>query len=199
LLDRVAAAHPDAQDSPAAGGMMMLCQPKGVRPVTEKIPHGKLQFARAVVGLMAAFVLGGILWYGMAPDQLARVWQNLVDRPGGPMVFRYFLQPTMASVAAILSGIKDARLGRTPFLHAVLTNPAERAGRLDEAIVDTSRLLLLGLIIDSVYQFVEFDSFHPGEAVIITLLLAFLPYLLLRGLVARVARRWIGPGNAKGA
>jgi hypothetical protein len=46
---------------------------------------------------------------------------------------------------------------------------------------------------------IEFDSFHPGEAVIVTLLLAFLPYLLLRGLVARVARRWVGPATAKGA
>ncbi len=39
----------------------------------------------------------------------------------------------------------------------------------------------------------------PAEAVIVTLLLAFLPYLLLRGLVARVARRWVGPATAKGA
>jgi hypothetical protein len=148
---------------------------------------------------MAAFVLGGILWYGIAPDQLARVWHNLVDRPGGPMVFRYFLQPTMATIAAVISGIADARLGRTPFLYTVLNIPAERAGRLDEAIVDTSRILLLGLVMDSIYQFIEFDSFHPAEAVIITLLLAFLPYLLVRGIVTRVARRWVGPGATKGA
>ena len=95
--------------------------------------------------------------------------------------------------------MKDARLGRTPFLQTVLTNPAERAGRLDEAMVDTSRIMLLGLIMDGIYQYIEFDTFHPAEAVIVTLLLAFLPYLLLRGLVARVARRWVGPGTAKGA
>jgi hypothetical protein len=167
--------------------------------VTREISRGKLQFARAIVALMAAFVLGGILWYGMAPEQLARVWQNLVDRPGGPMVFRYFLQPTMATIAAVISGIADARLGRTPFLHTVINNPAERAGRLDEAIVDTSRILMLGLIMDSIYQYIEFDSFHPAEAVIVTLLLAFLPYLLVRGLVTRVARRWVGPGAKAGS
>jgi hypothetical protein len=167
--------------------------------VTEKIPRGKLQFARAIVAVMAAFVLGGILWYGMAPEQLARVWQNLVERPDGPMLFRYFLQPTMATIAAVMSGMQDARLGRTPFLHTVLTNPAERAGRLDEAIVDTSRILLLGLVMDSIYQFIVFDSFHPGEAVIVTLMLAFMPYVLLRGPVARVARRWVGPGTANGS
>lgn len=167
--------------------------------MTEQIPRSKLLFARVVVGLMAAFVLGGVLWYGLAPENLVRVWHNLVDRPGGPMVFRFFLQPTMATIAAVLSGMKDARLGRAPFLHTVLTNPAERAGRLNEAMVDTSRIMLLGLIMDGIYQYIEFDTFHPAEAVIVTLLLAFLPYLLLRGLVARVARRWVGPATAKGA
>jgi len=33
---------------------------------------------------------------------------------------------------------------------------------------------------------------------VVTLLLAFLPYLLLRGPAARVARRWVGQGAAKG-
>lgn len=166
--------------------------------MTEQIPRSKLLFARVVVGLMATFVLGGTLWYGLAPENLVRVWQNLVDRPGGPMVFRFFLQPTMATIAAVLSGMQDARLGRTPFLHTVLSNPAERAGRLNEAMVDTSRIMLLGLIMDGIYQYIEFDTFHPVEAVIVTLLLAFLPYLVLRGLVARVARRWVGPGTVRG-
>ena len=167
--------------------------------MTESIPRSKLLFSRAVVALIAAFSLGGVIWYGLAPETLARMWQNLVDRPFGPMLFRFFLQPTMAAIAAVTSGMQDARLGRTPFWQAVLTSPTERAGRLNEAVVDTSRIMLLGLVMDSIYQYIEFDSFHPGEAVIITLALAFLPYLLLRGIVARVARKWVGPGAAKGA
>lgn len=165
----------------------------------EKIPRGKLLFARLIVGVMAAFVLGGILWYGMAPEQLARLWRNLVERPDGPMLFRYFLQPTMATITAVISGIADARLGRTPFWQSVLNNPAERGHRFNEAIVDTSRIMLLGLVMDSIYQYIQFDSFHPAEAVIIALLLALLPYLLLRGIVARVARRWVGPGSQSAA
>ena len=69
----------------------------------------------------------------------------------------------------------------------MLTRPAERAGRLNEAMVDTSRIMLLGLIMDGIYQYIEFDTFHPAEAVAITLVLAFLPYVVLRELVARVA------------
>jgi len=170
---------------------------QGKPSVNDPIPPSKRLFSRLVLGLMAAFSLGGIIWYGLAPETLARVWQNLVDRPSGPMLFRFFLQPTMATIAAVMSGMKDARRGRTPFWQAVLTSPTERAGRLNEAVVDTSRIMLLGLVMDSIYQYTVFDTFHPVEAVIITLLLALLPYLLLRGIVARVARHWVGPGSAK--
>jgi hypothetical protein len=30
--------------------------------------------------------------------------------------------------------------------------------------------------VDGIYRYIEFDTFHPGAAVIITLLLAFLPF-----------------------
>ncbi len=125
-----------------------------------------------------------------------RIWQNLLDRPGGPFVFRFILQPIMATMAALRDGIHDARTGRAPFLWTVLTDPARRRGRLDEALVATSRIVLLGLAIDTVYQYIEFETFHPAEALIIALLLAFVPYLVLRGLVTRVARRWVGRGSA---
>lgn len=77
-----------------------------------------------------------------------------------------------------------------PFV-TVLTDPAKRAGRLQEAVIATARIMLLGLIMDGIYQFIVLKTFHPAEAVIISLLLAFLPYVVLRGLIARVARRWI--------
>ena len=86
--------------------------------------------------------------------------------------------------------------GRTPFLETVLTNPAKRAGRLQEAVIATARIILLGLIMDTIYQFIEFETFHPAEAVIIALLLAFVPYVVLRGLIARIARWWIGRESA---
>lgn len=158
--------------------------------MTRQIPRFKLLLARLVVALMALFVLGGIAWYGLAPETIGRVWQNLIERPGGPMLFRFFLQPTMAAIAALVDGRRDARLGRPPFLAAVLRHPERWAARLDEAVVATARIMLLGLVIDAIYQFIEFDAFHPVEAVVITLVLAFLPYVLLRGLVTRVARRF---------
>jgi len=143
---------------------------------------------------MVAFVIGGLVWYGFSAEERARLWQNLFDRPGGPMLFRFFLQPTMSMIAAWRDGVKDARTGRSPFFVGAVTDPAQRIVRLNEALVATARIILLGLVMDGIYQAIEFETFHPAEAVIISLVLAFVPYLLLRGLVARAARRWFARG-----
>jgi hypothetical protein len=155
--------------------------------------------ARLVVVTSLASVIFGLLTYGLSAEVLARIWQHMVDRPDGPFIFRFVLQPIMATIAALRDGIQDARAGRAPFLWTVLTDPAERRGRLDEALISTSRILLLGLAMDTIYQLIEFDTFHPAEAVLITLLLAFVPYLLLRGLAMRMARRWLVDESASSA
>ena len=47
---------------------------------------------------------------------------------------------------------------------------------------------------DVIYQALVLKTFYPNEALIIALLLAFLPYLIIRGLVLRIARsRTHGP------
>jgi hypothetical protein len=158
--------------------------------MTKAVSKSQVMLARVVIGLMAAFVVGGLLWYGFSAEVRTRLWQNLFERPGGPMVFRFFLQPTMAAIAAWRDGVNDARTGRTPFFAGALTDPAQRTVRLNEALVATARIILLGLVMDGIYQAIEFKTFHPAEAVIIALLLAFVPYLLLRGLFARAARWW---------
>ena len=160
--------------------------------MTKTPSRTQIILARLVVALSIAFVVLGLVMYGLSGEVLTRIWQNLLDRPGGPFVFRFVLQPIMATMAALRDGIQDARTGRAPFLRTMLTDPAQRRGRLDEALIATSRIILLGLAMDTVYQFIEFDTFHPAEAVIIALLLAFVPYLVLRGLVTRIARRWVG-------
>jgi len=164
--------------------------------MTEEISKSKLVLARLVVVLMVAFVVVGLAQYGFSAEVRARVWQNLIERSSGPMTFRFILQPIMATIAAFLDGVKDARAGSAPFLATVLTDTAKRAGRLQEAVIATARIILLGLIIDTIYQFIEFKTFHPAEAVIIALLLAFVPYVVLRGIITRIARWWIGRQSA---
>ena len=159
--------------------------------MTKAVTKSQVFLARLVIVLIVAFVVGGLIWYGFSAEVRARIWQNLFERPGGPMVFRFFLQPTMAAIAAWRDGVNDARTGRSPFFAGALADPAQRAGRVNEALVATARIILLGLVMDGIYQAIEFNYFHPVEAAIIALVLAFVPYLLLRGLIARAARRWL--------
>ena len=47
---------------------------------------------------------------------------------------------------------------------------------------------------DLIYQLIVFKTFYPDQALVVALLLAFVPYMIIRGLVLRVARSRIrGP------
>ena len=102
------------------------------------------------------------------------------------------LQPLMAAIIAIRHGLNDARPGRSPYFWTMLSNPRERAQRLNEGLNATARIILLGLVMDAIYQVLMLRQFYPAEAVIVALLFAFLPYAIIRGPTARIARRWRG-------
>ncbi len=117
-----------------------------------------------------------------------RLWQDLVARPVGPLSFRFVLQPAMSAVIAVHDGIQDARTGRSPYFWAIVSNGAERGARLRDGLSATSKIIVLGLVMDAIYQLYVLGAFRPGEALIVSMALAFVPYLLIRGPVARVAR-----------
>lgn len=142
--------------------------------------------AKTVVAVAALLIVAGVLWRGVALENFQRMWSNLTERPSGPMAFRFILQPSMAAAAAIRDGVHDARTGRSPYLWTILRQPEKRIARLREGLDATARIVLLGLTMDVIYQVTVFNMFYPVEALIIALLLAFVPYLLIRGLVARV-------------
>jgi len=56
----------------------------------------------------------------------------------------------------------------------------------------TARIILLGLVMDAIYQAVVLKRFYPAEAVIVALLFCFVPYVFVRGLATRIPRRWLG-------
>jgi hypothetical protein len=124
-------------------------------------------------------------------DVIARFWDELTARPSGPMAFRFLLQPVMASVLAIRDGYKDAREGRGPYFWTIIRDPAGRWPRLREGMKAVSRVIALGIVMEAIYQYVVLKGFRPLEMVTIVLLLAFIPYLLVRGPVGRLARYWV--------
>lgn len=147
--------------------------------------------AKLVLVLAVLMIVAGGIWHGVTLETYNRFWRDIFDRPGGPMSFRFFIQPALAFVTALLDGIKDARTGRSPYFWTVLSVRGERIARLNEGLVAMARTILLGIVMDVIYQLKVFGTFYPLEALLIALLLAFVPYLLLRGPVTRIARWWM--------
>ena len=124
-------------------------------------------------------------------EVLSRIWSDLLARPGGPFAFRFVLQPLVAMVFAVRDGLKDAQTGRSPYLWTVLRDPAQRRGRLVEGVKATARVIAFAVAIDAAYQFKALGTFYPVEALVIALVLGFVPYLLIRGPAGRLAGRWM--------
>jgi hypothetical protein len=116
---------------------------------------------------------------------------DLVARVNGPFSFRFFLQPLMALMYAARDGIADARQHRPPYFWTVFTSPGERWALLREGSKAMARVLALGAVIDLVYQLLVFHRIHPFELVVIVFALAFVPYLICRGPINRLARAWM--------
>jgi len=120
---------------------------------------------------------------------LTRFWDQLIAQPSGPLAFRLILQPIMATILAILDGVKDARTGRPPFLRTILSDPSQRGAYLREGLKRVSRVIIFAFVMDAIYQVMVLHRFYLGEALVTVFVLAVLPYLLIRGPVDRIARR----------
>jgi hypothetical protein len=106
------------------------------------------------------------------------------------MTFRLYLQPLMALIFAIRDGLKDAREGKPAYFYSLFTDPVNRGERLREAVKAVGKVFGFAIVMDLIYQFIVFRWFYPFEALIVAFLLAFVPYLLIRGPVNRIARHF---------
>jgi hypothetical protein len=141
--------------------------------------------------LLLVLSLWGLLKHGISIEIIQRMWRDFFERSGEPMSFRFYLQPIMAIIAAVHDGINDARAGRTPYMQKLISRPGHLSETLGEALHATARIVLLALGMDAIYQLTVLGTFYPGEMVMVALLLAVVPYILARGPVALIGRRWL--------
>lgn len=118
---------------------------------------------------------------------IERLWENLLGRLDGPMHFRVFMQPIMASIFALRSGIKDARAGVKPYLWKALTLPDHRRRLLRDGWKNVARVFFLAILLDLVYQLMVLKHVYPLETLVVAVCLALVPYAVLRGLFHRLA------------
>jgi hypothetical protein len=122
-------------------------------------------------------------------DVLVRIWQDLGGRVGGPMSFRLLLQPTMALLFAIRDGLGDGRANKPPYFWALIYDPSHRRELLEDGWKAIARVFVLAIVMDVIYQFMVFHWIYPGEALIVSFVLACVPYLLIRGPIGRLVHR----------
>jgi hypothetical protein len=113
---------------------------------------------------------------------------DLPKRLFGPGRFRFLLQPVMAAVLGIAAGRADERAGRPPYLYALLFDGQHRGAMARGAFRDIAHLLLAGVLVDSVCQWLILGASYPGAALIVGPVLIAGPYALARAFANRVAR-----------
>jgi hypothetical protein len=118
---------------------------------------------------------------------IARIAHNLAGRVTGPMKFRLLLQPAMATFFAIRGGLKDAQQGKPPYFWGLFTDKGERESMLKNGWKSVGKVFILAIVLDVVYQIIEIKWVYPGEAILVAIILAIVPYLLIRGPVNRIA------------
>ncbi len=128
-------------------------------------------------------------------ELLSMWWREMVERPAGPHAFRVYLQPMMAMLLAARDGLKDAHAGRPPYFWSLFTDPVHRAESVHSGWRSLWRVVVLALVLDVGYQLVVLGGLRPLQGVLVAVVLAIVPYVLLRGVVNRIARRAGGHGH----
>ena len=117
---------------------------------------------------------------------------DLLARLSGPGRMRFILQPTVAIVLGARDGVKDARAGLRPFIHALAFHGGHRAALLRNMFASIRNLVAIAILLDVVSQYLIFREIHPGAALLLGPVLIALPYALSRAFTNRIARRRSG-------
>jgi hypothetical protein len=139
------------------------------------------------------------------PGSLRGAWERggvylfsrefLVDLPKrlfGPGRFRFLLQPAVAVALGVAAGRADARAGRPPYLHALLLGSVNRGELTRSALSDVANILLVGILLDSLCQWLILGYSYLGAALIVGPVLICAPYAVARALANRVTAAWAG-------
>jgi hypothetical protein len=119
-------------------------------------------------------------------ELLSRGGEELLGRASGPLRFRLLVMPTVVVILAIRAHLRDVRAGKPVLVGAFITSPTERRRLLRSAFRDIGKVLIMAVVLDTTYQLLVLRTFHPGQALIVAVVCAVVPYVLVRGPVTRL-------------
>jgi len=150
---------------------------------------------------MVLAAVTGLVLVLSAPASLREAWrrggfyvfsreflEDLPRRLTGPGRFRFILQPLLASILGVRAGREDARAGRPAYVTGVLFHPLRQKDQVTSAFRSMANLLLMGILMDSLFQWVILGTSYPGAALVVGPVLIAAPYSLARDLANRSAR-----------
>jgi hypothetical protein len=111
---------------------------------------------------------------------------DLPRRLTGPGWFRFVLQPAIAIALGIAAGRSDARTGRPTCPLALLLGREARGELLESAYQSIAHVVLAGILVDSVCQWLILGASYPGAALVVGPVLIAFPYARARALANRV-------------
>lgn len=117
-------------------------------------------------------------------ELLLRVFENLGDRVGGPMTFRFILQPLVAVTLGIRDGLRLARTGRALLRWRHQDDPATNRHLVRTVWRSIRVLVFVALALDIIYQLLVRQWVYPGETLIVLVVIAIVPYLFTCSLVS---------------
>ena len=126
-----------------------------------------------------AFERGGLYLFSQS------FFEDLPKRLTGPGRFRFVLQPIVAILLGMRDGLSDARAGRLPYLYNLLFYQRQRRELLWSSFDTTVNLMLMGILLDAIAQWLILGASYPGAALVVGPVLITIPYVLARALTNR--------------
>jgi hypothetical protein len=132
--------------------------------------------------LRAAFERGNVYVFSH------EFFEHIPLRLAGPGRFRFFFQPLFATILGVRSGIADAKAGRPPYVYGILFDSRSRGELAASAFREVVNLLLMGILLDSLFQWVLIGVSYPGAALLVGPVLIVTPYAIARAVANRFVR-----------
>ena len=126
-------------------------------------------------------------------ETITRAWNDLLARDSGPLHFRLFFQPLVATILAIRAGWADAWAGRPIFFWTLVREPAQARTMLRNLWRFVGKVFLSAVALDVAYQLIVLQWIYPVQTLIVATMLALVPCLVVRAIGNRIVtaiRQW---------
>jgi hypothetical protein len=147
--------------------------------------------AACTLGVMIAAAPGALRDAYQQGSVYVFSWAFLEDLPRrltGPGRLRFLFQPAAAILLGVRAGLADRRAGRPPYLMAMAVSRQHRREVVGESMRHLANLVLMGILIDMICQWLILGVAHPFAAIVVGPILIGGPYGIARGFSNRAVR-----------